>query len=640
MEPRGTENHDDSVNGELYEYFSLSHSVIETDSTNAQEIRVHVIENTSNSMDVEDSTEMQPPVNASLQVRDLSDVDTSEEENEEVDLWESDGYDLDESDDYEESVASDDEESYFFEHEEVLDDSLSVASDDSSQFNCSCHICRGQHPDPDGGNDDDDDEIDEDELQPRLSPTEVELDGDSSLSSGEYDGCKSARCAICFRTEKRQPLAVLPCCGGGNLEETFSTRFCSDCIVKSWAASKDDDSENFVDELVDVFCCVEEGPPHIVGECLRCKRLLSIKKSVGKHKQASAKTATFLESVGFAYKRSVTAKEMLLVLAFADPTYIPEQLLRRDGVDELIRLFIRWGIIKTAEKGALSCLQDWAAALVKRNTSKTSNDLFTMDRHNQKILFHFIASTDFRLRYLSQEEKYDSSVDDKIWFRETWKILLNNMLFLVLKAENVGGLSRRAALSNQCLTMYWASKGLLQPNHFPFLVTLMNAIFTAVFLLVALVVATCVAGVMTLSWFILRAVCWSVRSDKSFDFQKVTRAMTILVLRVCGFRFLSQVSAVLMCKLAGRYDIKNRFPVLKIAGVALTFSYVYFMLARGIIGFSVDQSKINDTISTATKHPWSEMFKFAVLLMAGGDECPYPWLSPWLWEKVSGLSPV
>jgi len=159
---------------------------------------------------------------------------------------------------------------------------------------------------------------------------------DASMPDLEYNG---AQCAICFDKPKtNNPLITLPCCGSDGTEATSSTRFCKKCITKTLKSQ-------------DLYNTLRPWSSNFVGECPRCRNLISVAKEETEHRDRIV-PATFRQAIRHANNReeySTLMQCVLVTASYANPRFMPLELL--EGDEDKLRQMCTWGILSKKRKG-------------------------------------------------------------------------------------------------------------------------------------------------------------------------------------------------------------------------------------------------------------------------------------------------
>jgi len=299
----------------------------------------------------------------------------------------------DSDDDYHDSGSSRDDRD---------EDSIVSDDDDDDDEECYCPGCvSGRHTAPasaffspnrddedndDGNDEDNDDEYSSsDDVMPPLkkrshkfsdldsnsNTTEEENQDDNENVDDDSVNSDTTQCAICFSAPSREmPLITLPCCGYSregagdgqhpiHVESTSTTRFCKPCIIKTLQSQ--DTTFPF-----NVDC---------VGECPRCRRVIAVNNSRLLLKYTNIDVASFHQSLRHARYKGNDTKNALVTIAFANPTFLPNELLPND--QDCLRQFCSWGIV---------------------NKKEGREDVYTMNRESQDSLkayvINFLANED------------------------------------------------------------------------------------------------------------------------------------------------------------------------------------------------------------------------------------------------------
>lgn len=335
---------------------------------------------------------------------------------------------IDEDDDDESSRGSDSSDLSMPELEDIIPNSnqFNVLSDDrsgisssSSAFSgeesvsdvdsiCSSEVLRLFGDDSSSGSEDSDSEVSLPKAERKLllAMRRAKMAITTNDEESEDDD-NAAKCAICFlkhdQSNKWRRLLTLPCCGLEGKEKTSSTRFCAACILKMATTRSSDPSisneyPSFAEERyetpVEQFYsndCQTETKRFI--ECPRCRDLLAVNIERPKNydsddescdcsdcrpngndwtdpktaKSISVRTPSFKERCRYAGKKVGVAR-MLWRASFLHHGFMPRAALcTRISDENEVRRLVSWGII-----------------------SKKSDDLFMMDKGNQKELIKLL----------------------------------------------------------------------------------------------------------------------------------------------------------------------------------------------------------------------------------------------------------
>eukprot|EP01083_Nonionella_stella_P077854 212809_1 len=207
-----------------------------------------------------------------------------------------------------------DDESSFTDDDDDTDEDCSYNSDDyddegANVFNCDCVHC----------------EFD------RTSPRSVENDDTEEDEDEDEQSCDGPSCAICFSTpEFGNPFVYLPCCGTMGREERSSTRFCHECLEKTLKAQNP--------------WVYFEWDPRLLGECPRCRQLITMREEIG-----SIQSANFEQACRHARHKENVMRDILVTAAFSNPNFLPLELLNNEP-DKLLQM-CNWGIFYKVRKG-------------------------------------------------------------------------------------------------------------------------------------------------------------------------------------------------------------------------------------------------------------------------------------------------
>jgi len=205
------------------------------------------------------------------------------------------------------------------------------------------------------------------EERKRRAREEHEDDEDSTEAAGpEGDGGWQERCAICFRSPSRRPLATLPCCGADGAEEMSTTRFCADCVLESWKSKRRSGMLGFLrgstDDAVDV------------GECPRCRAVIAVCRSDKSFERAGP--PGIVEHAFHSTQYGM--KPIMFLLSFLNRNFVSVEMFDSDSADELLRQLAQWGLLTAVNKKV---------------------GVYRMDAATQLYLYHFMMSYGNRPAY-------------------------------------------------------------------------------------------------------------------------------------------------------------------------------------------------------------------------------------------------
>ena len=232
-----------------------------------------------------------------------------------------------------------------------------------------------------GGDDDDDDCSTSDGDMPSLEKRYHTDSSDDVLSSDNNEkkeddasvDSNASLCAICFSEPSYHlPFITLPCCGYSrekttdgehaiNVESTSTTRFCQPCIIKTLQSQ--DTTFPFNHDCV--------------GECPRCRQVIAVNslEYSARDSRNHIELASFNQIIRHARYKGKEMKDALVTIAFANPSFLPNELFPDD--QDCMRQFCSWGIVDKKEGRA---------------------HIYTIDRGNQESLkayvINFLVSDD------------------------------------------------------------------------------------------------------------------------------------------------------------------------------------------------------------------------------------------------------
>jgi len=182
---------------------------------------------------------------------------------------------------------------------------------------------------------------------------------DESLDETEGTVDENApTCAVCLEHESsKRKLVCLPCCG--EKEEASSTRFCQKCL----------------DKCIKTRSVRAQGGYHI-GECPRCKRLLSAKKGG----VVEIRKATPSQMFKYIVEQPQRFHFYLVTAAWVYNDFLPMQLLdlKQNGTasQECVARLTQWGLLQKKSSSSSS-------------RSSNDDDVYRIDRNLQTDLREF-----------------------------------------------------------------------------------------------------------------------------------------------------------------------------------------------------------------------------------------------------------
>jgi hypothetical protein len=273
------------------------------------------------------------------------------------------------------------------------------AEEEEEQNSCDCTECRAER------DKDDDNSVSSADSMPPLEDrdghfvvTEPKSKSDNDVFSETTAEDDGPHCAICFTPfSSRNPKVFLPCCGKAEGECESSMIFCEKCIFKTILIKDTEEMENQYGPFA-AFMMSKRPSESKLGECPRCRRLISVQNS-----PFSVSVGTFEEAMRFAWERGdKSMRKLLFVLAFAHYHYTPFQLLGKD-VTPLNRL-CQLGVI----------------------TAVTSGKLYKIDPFDQPKLYKYMTSYAIRPDFEDSDGK--TITDDEEWLLTAYTVIIMEYL--------------------------------------------------------------------------------------------------------------------------------------------------------------------------------------------------------------------
>lgn len=206
---------------------------------------------------------------------------------------------------------------------------------------------------------------------PSAPPPVMDESLDGTEGGSTVDNPDAPTCAVCLEHESsRRPLVTLPCCGTTDVEEASSTRFCQKCLHK----------------------CLRTKAVHgrngcVIGECPRCKRLLSATQD-----RAVAK-ATPSQIFKYIIVQPQRYHVHLVVVAWAYHNLIPVELLDLKQNDtmsqECVSRLVQWGLLQKKEKSSSSSSSKSSSS---GGNGDNKGEVYCIDANLQTDLREFCAT--------------------------------------------------------------------------------------------------------------------------------------------------------------------------------------------------------------------------------------------------------
>ena len=407
-----------------------------------------------------------------------------------------------------------------------------------------------------------------------------EVDDKELVQEDENEGDEGdpnvSRCAICFST--KVALVNLPCCGG-TIEESSTTRFCRDCIIKT----------------------LKKGhrrrlcPKTLVGECPRCRNLITV--------YDSSKTGSPIQDASLEQRVQYMKKHhsrysplIFFMIAHIHSQYIPIQLIKLpclalgDGdrqqaiLQETLRLLIKWKVLESTTTSSRTKGDD--------STSDTSKTIIyrivaTPDRQgrlsslaSQEMIYAFTTAPANRLAFPGLCGCHG---DVDAWTKQAWDLVCEALMAISRKTFSDGHYVVSVRLANQALICLAKSFGLFPSLYQSPILGVLSATCVGLGLVCAVI------GGMAYS--LVRCVAWWSRTSQQTKNQVLLRLGSHTVFFGLGMPLTLQLTGT-MVKFSIEQGLTWMFPKIPPRLVNLGSK----VMGLGLVLWFFDVSKIGGSL--------------------------------------------